>query len=186
MNDTVCQCGHWFEEHGPECAGCDAGGHLDCTAFVFDPAENTPEAIASRGGDPAYWPQHVKDAAAGVTERTAMMDTTRRDYHRWMYAGTPQAAIDAVARILADDGREHGETWTLVDAVAVPSGHTVMTAPGDTAYQYRVSGNVSKAPLPGPAERVYDFDRERLFRRSVCGCGNPEPHEVHWEPRRPW
>jgi hypothetical protein len=29
MKDTVCDCGHWFEEHSEEggCAGCDAGGH---------------------------------------------------------------------------------------------------------------------------------------------------------------
>lgn len=67
--DTICICGHWFEEHHLEiddmaCAGCDAAG-LDLDAieheFVFDPEQSTPEAIADRGGDPELWPQRVKD-----------------------------------------------------------------------------------------------------------------------------
>jgi hypothetical protein len=78
--DTVCVCGHWYEEHEPRraisdldgsvtfhydqrmnCEGCDAGGTLFCTQFTFDPEANTPEAIADRGGDPEFWPQWVKD-----------------------------------------------------------------------------------------------------------------------------
>ena len=68
--DTICICGHWWEEHTHEiddmaCGGCDAAG-LDLDAieheFIFEPAENTPEAIADRGGDPEAWPQWVKDA----------------------------------------------------------------------------------------------------------------------------
>lgn len=70
--DTVCVCGHWWEEHywpadgePAGCAGC-AAGHLGGAehGFEFDPAENTPAAIADRGGDPDYWPQWVKDALA--------------------------------------------------------------------------------------------------------------------------
>lgn len=43
--DTVCHCGHWFEEHGPE--GCECG----CERFTFDAKANTPGAIADRGGE---------------------------------------------------------------------------------------------------------------------------------------
>ena len=68
--DTVCICGHWWEEHSIEiddmsCAGCDASGaDLDVIEheFVFDPEMNTPEMIADRGGDPECWPRWVKDA----------------------------------------------------------------------------------------------------------------------------
>jgi len=56
--DTVCRCNHWWEEHLDGCAapGC------ECPGFVFDPAANTPDAVADRGGDPDYWPHWVKEA----------------------------------------------------------------------------------------------------------------------------
>lgn len=51
QRDTICGCNHWWAEHdvGGECGapGC------DCHSFVFDPAANTPEAIADRGGEHA-------------------------------------------------------------------------------------------------------------------------------------
>jgi hypothetical protein len=31
-------------------------------AFEFHPPYNTPQEIADRGGDPAYWPEWVKEA----------------------------------------------------------------------------------------------------------------------------
>lgn len=67
--DTVCECGHWWEEHieprdgnAPLCEGCVAGrlGGAE-HGFVFDPTYNTPDEIADRGGDPERWPQWVKD-----------------------------------------------------------------------------------------------------------------------------
>lgn len=80
--DTVCVCGHWWEEHAEGdietdgstdiCGGCDAAG-LPLAAilhdFAFDSAENTPTAIADRGGDPDRWPQWVKDTLAMETPR---------------------------------------------------------------------------------------------------------------------
>lgn len=68
-NDTICTCGHWFEEHSDGgCAGCDAAGlELDMIehAFEYDAEASTPESIADRGGDPGRWPQRVKDYFAG-------------------------------------------------------------------------------------------------------------------------
>lgn len=67
--DTVCRCGHWFEEHfdgePAGCAGCEAPHPHDDAyqhGFEFDPEENTPDAIADRGGDPELWPEWVKVA----------------------------------------------------------------------------------------------------------------------------
>ena len=70
--DTVCVCGHWDEEHylpfdgePAGCEGCYASNPADESyvhGFEFDPEGNTPAMIADRGGDPAYWPQWVKDA----------------------------------------------------------------------------------------------------------------------------
>jgi hypothetical protein len=54
--DRVCSCGHWHDEHGPKGCGC------GCSGFVYDPAQNTPTAIADRGGDPELWPEHIKRA----------------------------------------------------------------------------------------------------------------------------
>jgi hypothetical protein len=61
--DTICTCGHWWEEHRKgECGGCQAGGILNPVhPFVLDPDETTAEAIADRGGDPDRWPKWVKD-----------------------------------------------------------------------------------------------------------------------------
>jgi hypothetical protein len=61
--DTVCACGHWWEEHFDGMlvfADC-AAPHCVCARFEFDPAANTPDEIADRGGDPDAWPQWVKD-----------------------------------------------------------------------------------------------------------------------------
>jgi hypothetical protein len=68
--DTVCACGHWWEEHDAIddpaiCEGCAAGGGDDIEhVFVFWPEGNTAEAIADRGGDPDKWPTWVKQALA--------------------------------------------------------------------------------------------------------------------------
>jgi hypothetical protein len=47
MKDTVCKCAHWYKEHG-DC-GCNSPG-CECQKFCFDAKQNTPEAIALRGG----------------------------------------------------------------------------------------------------------------------------------------
>lgn len=75
--DTVCECGHWFEEHAEGdmdepwskdiCAGCDAAGHeVDVIVhdFKFDPEQNTFDMIVDRGGSPEKWPAWVKERAA--------------------------------------------------------------------------------------------------------------------------
>jgi hypothetical protein len=64
IQDTICECGHWYDEHdGCYCAGCDVGGLCDPDHFFLaDPEASTPEAIADRGGDPDCWPEHVKRA----------------------------------------------------------------------------------------------------------------------------
>lgn len=63
--ETICVCNHWFEEHNADgCVGCDVGGQdfgVSLHEFKFDPEGNTPDEIADRGGDPAVWPQWVKD-----------------------------------------------------------------------------------------------------------------------------
>lgn len=58
QEDQICACGHWYDEHKPGlwCAGCEA-----YCKFEYGPEQNTPEAIADRGGEPRLWPQHVKD-----------------------------------------------------------------------------------------------------------------------------
>ena len=60
MKDTICKCGHWFEEHDEE-GECFAPG-CECVAFKYSESESTPEAIADRGGDPELWPERVKRA----------------------------------------------------------------------------------------------------------------------------
>ena len=62
--DTICECGHWYEEHdsGNDCC---APGCI-CQWFEFSEKESTSAAIADRGGDPELWPQHVKESAASV------------------------------------------------------------------------------------------------------------------------
>jgi hypothetical protein len=68
MKDTICTCGHWYEEHdhAKECAACANNPYIadyqPCTGFIYDAKASTPEAIADRGGDPELWPQRVKDA----------------------------------------------------------------------------------------------------------------------------
>jgi hypothetical protein len=73
--DTICVCGHWYEEHylpsdgdPAGCEGCFAARFGDAAehGFEFDPEENAPTAIANRGGDPTAWPQWVKDATAHI------------------------------------------------------------------------------------------------------------------------
>ena len=57
--DTVCECGHWFEEHHPEFGDCDAcPTDSPCDTFTYSPEENAPWAIADRGSGP-------EDHAAG-------------------------------------------------------------------------------------------------------------------------
>lgn len=70
VEDTVCRCGHWHDEHahGGACVSCaanvNAGDFTSCAGFEADPEQSTPEAIADRGGDPEKWPDHVKRAVA--------------------------------------------------------------------------------------------------------------------------
>lgn len=77
--DTVCECGHWYEEHDDGfCEGCAVGGVLDPShPFAFDPAENTVEAITNRGGDPDMWPEWVKQAVTASNECLADEEITR-------------------------------------------------------------------------------------------------------------
>ena len=56
--DTICACSHWFEEH--ESSGACVAPGCSCQGYVFDPEENTPEAIADRGGDPEVWPSWLR------------------------------------------------------------------------------------------------------------------------------
>jgi hypothetical protein len=65
IQDTVCECGHWYEEH-EVCGPCNAPG-CECAMHLADPNESTAEAIAWRGGDPSAWPEHVR-RAEGVRE----------------------------------------------------------------------------------------------------------------------
>jgi hypothetical protein len=58
IQDTVCECNHWYDEHRHACEAPDC----ECPGFVADPAGSTPAAIAERGGDPERWPEHVKRA----------------------------------------------------------------------------------------------------------------------------
>lgn len=58
VENTVCICGHWYEEHtdqpeGMICAGCDAAGFDEETivhAFQHDP-EETPRRLAESADD---------------------------------------------------------------------------------------------------------------------------------------
>lgn len=70
--DTICVCGHWYEEHylpadgePGGCEGCHASSRGSDDAyehgFEFDPESNTFEAIADRGGDPDKWPAWMKE-----------------------------------------------------------------------------------------------------------------------------
>ncbi|GEM_PF-5001111 len=47
MTDQICTCGHWGDEHSPDCA---APGCYNCTAFEFSPEQNAAAEIADRGG----------------------------------------------------------------------------------------------------------------------------------------
>lgn len=51
MKDTVCECSHWFEEHGPD--GSCGAPECPCVAFAYSAEFNTPEDIADRGGEHA-------------------------------------------------------------------------------------------------------------------------------------
>lgn len=52
LEDQVCECGHWFDEHPDDY----------CSEHVYSPELSSPSAIADRGGDPEQWPAHVKRA----------------------------------------------------------------------------------------------------------------------------
>jgi len=51
QRDTLCVCGHWYEEHenGGACTAPDCG----CSGFEFSPELNTPEVIAESSGEHA-------------------------------------------------------------------------------------------------------------------------------------
>lgn len=66
MKDTICTCGHWYEEHNNICVReLVAGGenilgtgssdcmapNCSCKAFAYSAKDNTPQAIADRGGE---------------------------------------------------------------------------------------------------------------------------------------
>jgi hypothetical protein len=58
LRDTVCACGHWYDEHDAgdgACGACDG-----CPRFEYDEHASSPDEIADRGGDPLLWPEHVK------------------------------------------------------------------------------------------------------------------------------
>lgn len=59
--DTICACGHWWEEHQDTGGACFAPS-CECNGFTFSAIETTPDAIADRGGDPDKWPEWVKAA----------------------------------------------------------------------------------------------------------------------------
>jgi hypothetical protein len=61
IQDTICECNHWYEEHSYGTA-CEAPG-CSCVGFLADPDASTAAAIADRGGDPDLWPEHVKRAS---------------------------------------------------------------------------------------------------------------------------
>lgn len=74
MQDTVCECGHWAEEHVfgyGECFSCPV--ESKCHKFTFSPEYNTAEAIADRGG--YHWQQPcvcalcVEDIISGIDTR---------------------------------------------------------------------------------------------------------------------
>lgn len=56
IQDTVCECNHWYEEHENACGVPEC----DCPSFLADPELSTAASIADRGGDPEAWPEHVK------------------------------------------------------------------------------------------------------------------------------
>lgn len=63
--DTVCQCGHWYEEHTTRGGACFAPTCEEigcCSKFTYDPNQNTIQDIADRGGDPDKWPKWMKQA----------------------------------------------------------------------------------------------------------------------------
>lgn len=81
IQDTVCECAHWYDEHGNDTTRrayparrfgrtvslasygmCHVEG-CNCSGFVADPAASTAEAVAARGGSRDAWPDHVR---AGV------------------------------------------------------------------------------------------------------------------------
>lgn len=47
--DTVCECGHWYEEHDVYGGPCTAP-HCQCQTHLYASDLNTPEAIADRAG----------------------------------------------------------------------------------------------------------------------------------------
>lgn len=63
IQDTVCECNHWHEEHYGECGAPDC----KCVGFLADPEASTAGAIANRGGDPEMWPEHVRRAEGAAT-----------------------------------------------------------------------------------------------------------------------
>lgn len=54
IQDTVCECGHWYREHEGE------PGVIGCGGFVADPVASSVEMIVAWGGDAQHWPDHVK------------------------------------------------------------------------------------------------------------------------------
>jgi hypothetical protein len=67
--DTICECGHWYEEHH-ESAGINIGclaPECPCQAFVFSAEETNPEMIFDRGGASWAWPDWVKVRAVAPT-----------------------------------------------------------------------------------------------------------------------
>lgn len=78
--DSICNCGHWTEEH--DSTGCDTCNNFygpdeaaPCLAFVLSPEQNTAEAIANRGGrhwiQPCFCALCVEDAILGRMEDDA-------------------------------------------------------------------------------------------------------------------
>lgn len=114
--DTICECGHWHDEHDADehDAGACGAPACECSAFRFSERESMPDAIADRGGDPAKWPAHVKRAAEAAIRAA-------EDGPRTLRHGSAEAiTIETDERgfelhILSDDGDTY--VWN-VQAVA--------------------------------------------------------------------
>lgn len=106
--DTICTCGHWHGEHGVE---CDAPG-CDCARFVLDPVASTAGEIANRGGDPAQWPEHVKQADERAAVNALIRETVLRtledqyDERDGAIEGSPLEVTEAIMARLNDGGEE--------------------------------------------------------------------------------
>lgn len=111
IQDTVCGCGHWYDEHGPSgmYRGAEIARYLACRApgcgcvsYVADPERSTADAVADRGGEPEHWPPHVK--------RGSLLYAIR---DRVAGEGTPVASIEVQGGGDALEVEYLGDTYRL-------------------------------------------------------------------------